>query len=154
MICVLTLFGEMDFQSALRKRLQSNNIYFIEDNCTTSVQLTSRVEARCKELDAVIIYSQAINTDILREYVEELRVYAEQLRVILILNGDRNSFLRSQINDYWDMKVDLIFDRDGFDSDKLIEILRKGKLSNKDFKEHRRESGFVIFLFPVKLRNP
>lgn len=143
MICVLTLFGEVDLQNILRKKLQSNDIYFIEDNCTTSVQLTTQVEARCKEVDAVIIYAQAMNMDILREYVEELRVHTEHLRVVLILNGTRSSFLRNQINEYWDMKIDLIFDNDGFDSAELVEILRKGKLSNKDFKEIRRESGFV-----------
>lgn len=143
MICVLTLFGEMDFQNTLKKKLQSNDIYFIEDNCTTSVQLTTRVVARCKEVDAVIIYAQAMNMDIIREYVEELRVHTEQLRVVLILNGTRSSFLRSQINEYWDMKIDLIFDNDGFDSAELVEILRKGKLSNKDFKESRKERGFV-----------
>ena len=55
MICVLTLFGEVDLQETLRKRLQSNDIYFIEDNCTTSVQLTTQVEERCKEVDAVIL---------------------------------------------------------------------------------------------------
>ena len=116
---------------------------YIEDNCTTSVQLTTQVEARSKEVDAVVIYSHVMNMDIIREYVEELRVYTEHLRVVLILNGARTSFLRSQINEYWDMKLDLIFDDDGFDSDELVEILRKGKLSNKDFKEKRRGSGFV-----------
>ena len=53
MICVLTLFGEMDLQNILKKKLQANDIFFIEDNCTTSVQLTTQVEARCKEVDAV-----------------------------------------------------------------------------------------------------
>ena len=143
MICVLTLFGEMDLQNILKKKLQANDIFFIEDNCTTSVQLTTQVEARSKEVDAVVIYSHAMNMDIIREYVEELRVYTEHLRVVLILNGARTSFLRSQINEYWDMKLDLIFDDDGFDSDELVEILRKGKLSNKDFKEKRKGSGFV-----------
>lgn len=143
MICVLSLFGEMDLQNILKKKLQENDIFFIEDNCTTSVQLTTQVEARSKEVDAVVIYAQAMNMDIIREYVEDLRVYTEQLRVVLILNGARSSFLRSQINEYRDMKLDLIFEDNGFDSDELVEILRKGKLSNKDFKEKRRESGFV-----------
>ena len=143
MICVLTLFGETDLQMVLKKKFQTNEIFFIEDNCTTSVQLTTQVEARCKEVDAVIIYSQAMNLDILREYVEELRVYTENLRVVLILNGDKNSFLRSQINEYWDMKINLLFDNNGFDANELVEVLRKGKLYNKDFNEKRRESGFV-----------
>ena len=33
MICVLTLFGEMEFQAALRKNFQNNDIFFIEENC-------------------------------------------------------------------------------------------------------------------------
>ena len=43
----------MDLQSMLKKSFQSNDIYYIEDNCTTSVQLTTQVEARRKEVDAV-----------------------------------------------------------------------------------------------------
>lgn len=143
MICVISLFGEMDFQSALKKRFHSNSIYFIEENCVTSVQLTERVEARCKEVDAVIIYSTAINMDILREYVEELRVFTENLRVVLVLNGERSSYLRSQLNEFWEMKIDLIFDQNGFDSEEMIQILRKGKLTNKDFRQNRKEIGFV-----------
>ena len=133
----------MDFQNTLKKRFQANDIYFIEDNCKTSVQLTTQVEARCKEVDAVIIFAQAMNMDVIREYVEELRVHTENLRVIVILNGTKGSFLRSQINEYCDMKLDLVFDDNGFDSEELVQILRKGKLSNKDFKERRKESGFV-----------
>jgi len=141
MTCVLTLFGEMDLQNILKKKFQANDIFFIEDNCTTSVQLTTQVEARCKEVDAVIIYSAAMNMDFIREYVEELRVYTENLRVILILKGDKNSFLRSQLNEYWDLKLDLIFDADGFDTDELVQLLRKGKLSNKEFRT-RKGIGF------------
>lgn len=102
MICVLSLFGEIDLQNILKKKLQENDIFFIEDNCTTSVQLTTQVESRSKEVDAVVIYAQAMNMDIIREYVEELRVYTEHLRVVIILNGERSSFLRSQINEYRD----------------------------------------------------
>ena len=142
MICVLSLFGEVDLQNTLRKVFQSNDIYFIEDNCTTSVQLTTQVEDRCREVDAVIIYGQAMNMDILKEYVEELRSFTEYLRIVLILNGDCDAFLRTQINEYRDMKLDLVFEDDGFDSNELVEILRKGKLSAKDFKVKRKESGF------------
>ena len=92
MICVLTLFGEMEFQAALRKNFQNNDIFFIEENCNTSVQLTAQVEARRKEVDAVIIYSNAVNMDLIQEYVEELRGYVENLRVVLILVGDPNTF--------------------------------------------------------------
>ena len=143
MICVLTLFGEIDFQSTLRKVFQSNDIFFIEDNCTTSVQLTTQVEARSKEVDAVIIYSTAMNMDIIGEYAEELRSFTEHLRIVLILNGEKNSFLRSHINEYRDMKLDLVFDNNGFDTNELVEILRKGKLSNKDFKAKKKENGFI-----------
>lgn len=142
MICVLSLFGEVDLQNTLRKVFQSNDIYFIEDNCTTSVQLTTQVEARNKEVDAVIIYAQAMNMDIIKEYVEELRSFTEYLRVVLILNGECDAFLRNQINEYRNMKLDLIFEDDGFDSNELVEILRKGKLSARDFKTKRKESGF------------
>ena len=43
----------MDLQNILKKKLQENDIFFIEDNCTTSVQLTTQIEARSKEVDAV-----------------------------------------------------------------------------------------------------
>ena len=64
----------MDLQNILKKKLQANDIFFIEDNCTTSVQLTTQVEARCKEVDAVIIYSHAMNMDIIREWMNLFRL--------------------------------------------------------------------------------
>lgn len=143
MICVLTLFGEMDFRSALMKCLHNNDIFFIEDNCNTSVQLTTQVEARRKEVDAVIIYSNAVNMDLIQEYVEELRGYVENLRVVLILVGDPNTFLRSQINQYRDINIDIVFDNDGFDADDLVKILQKGKLSNKEHRTHKKKSEFT-----------
>ena len=142
MICVLSLFGETDFQPVLKKDLQPENIFFIEENCITSVQLTEQVENRCREVDAVIIYSNAINMDILGEYVKELRGFAEHLRIILILKGTRKLFLRSQINEYHSWKLDLIFDEDGFDIYELIDFLKKGKLSNKELKTEKKKSGF------------
>ena len=45
MICVLTLFGEMDLQNILKKKLQANDIFFIEDNCINF--FTSICSARC-----------------------------------------------------------------------------------------------------------
>ena len=67
MICILSLFGEADLQKTIKKRLGVNQIFFLEDNCVTSVQLLNCVEARSKEVDAVIIYSSALNMEILRE---------------------------------------------------------------------------------------
>ena len=41
------------------------------------------------------------------------------------------------------MKLDVIYDNDGFDVEDLVKILKKGKLSNKDFKMKKSESGFI-----------
>lgn len=151
MICVLTLFGEIDFQPTLKKKFQSNDIFFIEDNCTTSVQLTTQVEARKKEVDAVIIYSSAMNMDIINEYVGELRGYTDHLRIVLILNGDKETFLRSNLNEFKEMKIDLIFDNDGFDTNELVEVLCRGRISNKPVKPKKKESGFVGDIEEVQL---
>ncbi len=142
MICVLTLFGETDLQPVLKKVFGQNDIFFLEDNCVTSVQLTEYVEAHKKEVDAVIIYANAMNTEVLPGYIKELRSFEEHLRVILVLSGGPGQFLRSQINEYKQQKLDLIFDDDGFDVDSLVDVVKKGKLTHKDFKTKRKESGF------------
>lgn len=54
MICVLTLFGETDLQPVLKKVFGQNDIFFLEDNCVTSVQLTECMEAHKKEVDALL----------------------------------------------------------------------------------------------------
>ena len=140
---MLSLFGEADFQSVLKKTFGQNDIFFIDINCNTSVQLTSQLEQHRKETDAVIIYAQAMNMDIIQEYVEELRSFVEHLRIVLILNGTMNLFLKSQLDEYRALKIDLMFDNSGFDGNELIKILQKGKLSNKDFKTEKRHKGFT-----------
>lgn len=142
MICVLTLFGETDLQPVLKKVFGQNDIFFLEDNCVTSVQLTEYVEAHKKEVDAVIIYANAMNTEVLPGYIKELRSFEEHLRVILVLSGGPGQFLRSQINEYKQQKLDLIFDDDGFDVDSLVDVVKKGKLTHRVFKTKRKESGF------------
>lgn len=143
MICVLTLFGETDLQPILKKAFGHNDIFFLEENCITSVQLTEQTEIHKKEVDAVIIYANAMNMEVISDYVTELRGFSPHLRIILVLSGNPNQYLRSQINDYRSLKLDLIFDDDGFDLETLMSVVKKGKLSNKDFKPIKRESGFV-----------
>lgn len=142
MICVLTLFGETDLQPILKKAFGQNDIFFLEENCITSVQLTEQTELHKKEIDAVIIYSNAMNMEIIADYVNELRSFSPHLRIVLVLSGDQSQYLRSQINDYRNLKLDLIYDDDGFEVDELLSIIKKGKLTNRDFKPMKRESGF------------
>ena len=97
--------------NVLRKKQLEGEIYYwiiyytylsdkpmkrVED-IIVKVQLTSQVEIHSKEADVAIIYSNAMNMDIIEEYVFELREYIEYLRVILILSGSQKRYLRSQI---------------------------------------------------------
>jgi len=134
MFCVLSLFGEVDLQQTLQKAFGQKDIFFIEGNCTTSVQLTAQVEAHCKEVDAVIVYANAINMDI-KDYVSELRSFVENLRIILVLNGNSSLFLHSQLNEYRELGLDLVFDDNGFDAEELISFIIKGKLSARNKKD-------------------
>ena len=145
MVSVISLFGETDFQPALKTRLALENIFFIESNCVTSVQLMDVMDKRSKEVDGVIILSAAINMDSFSDLVNTLRKAEPKVRIILILDGRPDNFLRSQINEYNDMHVDLIFDDDGFRADDLVKAIKKGKLSDKKPKDKRRESGFKDF---------
>lgn len=145
MVSVISLFGETDFQPALKTRLALENIFFIESNCVTSVQLMDVMDKRNKEVDAIIILSAATNMDSFSDLVNDLRKAGPKVRIILILDGRPDNYLRSQINEYNDMHVDLIFDDDGFQADDLISVLKKGKLSDKKPRDKRRESGFRDF---------
>ncbi len=46
MIGVISLFGETDYQSALRTVFSLENIEFIAQNCITSVQLMDLMEEK------------------------------------------------------------------------------------------------------------
>ena len=151
MICILSLFGEDDLQKTIKRRLHSNQIFFIEDNCVTSVQLLNQVEARSKEVDAVIILSTAFNMEHIGEYVEELRVYVENLRVLLILTGDASSYQRSMLNNYRERNIDFVFSENGIDMEEVAQILSKGKLKNKELKKSKKESGFIGDIEEVEL---
>lgn len=142
MIGVLTLFGETDLQPVLKKTFAQENIFFIQDNCNTSVQLMNQLEEHGKETDVVIIYANAINMDTFPELFDMIRKTDKLMRVILILNGSPEQYLRSALNEYAEKRMDLIFDDNGFEVEELLNFVRKGKLSHRNIKTQRKESGF------------
>ncbi len=73
MIGVLTLFGKIDLQLVLKKSFAQKQIYFISENCNTSVQLMAQVEEHQKEIDAVIINADSVNMDSFDELVNTIR---------------------------------------------------------------------------------
>ena len=142
MIGVLTLFGETDLQPILKKTFAQENMFFVQDNCNTSVQLMTQLEEHGKETDVVIIYANAINMDTFPELCDMIRKTDKLMRIILILNGRPEQYLRSVLNEYAEKQLDLIFDDNGFDAEELLNFVRKGKLSHRSMKTQRKESGF------------
>lgn len=131
MIGVLTLFGETDLQPVLKKVFEPKMILFLETNCITSVQLMEQVETVGEAVDVVILFANALNIDALPDLVTELRGFVPRLRIILILNGSQDLYNSGTLNEYRRMNLDLLFDDEGFETEKLVELVSKGKLSKK-----------------------
>jgi hypothetical protein len=142
LIGILTLFGEMDLQPILKKPFSQMDIFFVQDNCNTSVQLMNQLDEHAKEADVVIIYANAVNMEAFPELVDTIRSAEKLMRIVLILNGRPEQYLRSVLNEYNERNIDLIFDDDGFDAEELLNYVKKGKLSHRDTKIKRKSSGF------------
>ena len=145
MIGVLTLFGETDLQPVLSGEFIKENIAFIKENCVTSVQLMGDIDEYHKETDVVIIYSAAINMESFPELVSYIRNAESGMRIVLVLDGKADSYLRSKLDKIRDMQVDLFFDDNGFEIGELVKLLKLGKLPKKKQKDKHREGGFKEF---------
>ena len=142
MIGVLTLFGEIDLQPVLSNEFLKENISFIKENCVTSVQLMNDIDEHFKETDVVLIYSDAVNMDTLPELVTYIRNAEPKMRIILMLNGNADMYLRKKIEELRKIELDLFFDDNGFDPKDLINLIKCGKLSKQKPKGRHKESGF------------
>ena len=145
MVGVLTLFGEVDLQSVVKRVFMQNDLIFISENCNTSVQLIDRVHEHYKESDVIIIAASAMNMDVFQDLVTEIRELESRMRIILILNGRSEQYLESQLMEYDENRIDVIYDDDGFDTQDLIELVRQGKLSKhrpKEVKKHAPSKEF------------
>lgn len=145
MVGVLTLFGEVDLQPVLKKVFMQNDLIFISENCNTGVQLMDRVNEHYKESDVVIIAAAAINMESFSDMVSEIRELDNRMRIILILNGKEDQYLESQILEYDEKRIDIIYDDDGFDTQDIVDLVKQGKLSKHRHKETKKESSIKEF---------
>lgn len=140
MIGVLTLFGEVNLQPVLKKIFMQNDMVFISENCNTSVQLIDRVHEHYKETDVIVIAAAAMNMQMFSEAVSEIRGLESKLRIILILNGNKEQYLESQLLEYEEARVDVLYDDNGFDTQDLIDLVKQGKLSKQRSKEPKKQA--------------
>ncbi len=141
MVGVLTMFGEVDLQDVLKKMFLNNDLVFIAENCITSVQLIDKLNEHYKESDVVIISASAMNMDAFGNLVGEIRSLEAKMRIILVLNGNRQQYTESQYTAYEKARIDVLFDDNGFEIQDLIDLVKKGrlpKLKSKEIKEIRR----------------
>lgn len=131
MIGVLTLFGDTDLQPLLKKEFIKYGLFFTCENAVTSVQFEEFLNKHKDETDAVIISANAVLLETLAELMDEIREISTDVRVVLILNGGREQYLKSQLTEFIQRKVDIIFDDHGFDIQVLISFLCKGRLKYK-----------------------
>ncbi len=139
MIGVLTMFGGVDFQPILKKAFMSEDLVFTTENCNTSVQLVDKVKAHYKESDVVIVAGTAMEMDLFPELVQEIHSIEAKLRIILILNGNESQYLERQLNEYKSLRVDIIFDDNGFDMQDLIDAVKLGRLSRQKIRPGKKD---------------
>lgn len=140
MIGVLTLFGDVDLQGVLKKIFMQNDLVFIAENCNTSVQLVDKVCEHYKETDVIIVAATAMNMEAFPEIVSEIRELENKMRIILILNGNSEQYLESQLAEFENKRIDVLYDDDGFDTQDLIELVKQGKLSRSKIKEKKKQA--------------
>lgn len=145
MIGVLTLFGEVNLQTVLKKVFMQNDLVFIAENCNTSVQLADRVCEHYKETDVVIIAAAAMNMETFSETVSEIREQESRMRIILVLNGNSEQYLEMQLAEFDEMRIDVLYDDDGFDTQDLIELVKQGKLSRKKINDSKKSAPIKEF---------
>lgn len=150
MIGVLTLFGEIDLQPILNKIFIKNDLIFICDNCNTSVQLVDKVEEHYKETDVVIIASNAVNMENFNQLTAEIREKESRMNIILILNGNKEQYLESQLSEYKHNRINIIYDDNGFDTSSLVDLVKPGKLKKK---EHATVTSWDIDKIPASGEN-
>ena len=140
MVGVLTLFGEIDLQPVLKKVFMQNDLIFISENCNTGVQLMDRVNEHYRESDVVIIAAAAINMESFSDMVSEIRDLENRMRIVLILNGNQEQYLESQLLEYDEKRIDVIYDDDGFDTQDIVDLVKQGKLSKYRHKETKKDT--------------
>lgn len=140
MVGVLTLFGEINLQPVLKKVFMQNDLIFISENCNTGVQLMDRVNEHYRESDVIIIAATAINMEAFPDMVSEIRGLDSRMRIILILNGKEEQYLESQLLEYDEKRIDVIYDDDGFDTQDIVDLVKQGKLSKHRHKETKKDT--------------
>lgn len=145
MVGVLTLFGEIDLQPVLKKVFMQNDLIFISENCNTSVQLIDRVHEHYKESDVIVIAATAMNMEVFPDLVSEIRELDNRMRIILILNGKEEQYLESQLLEYDEKRIDVLYDDDGFDTQDIVELVKQGKLSKHRHKEVKKDTSVKEF---------
>lgn len=145
MVGVLTLFGEINLQPVLKKVFMQNDLIFISENCNTGVQLMDRVNEHYRESDVIIIAATAINMEAFPDMVSEIRGLDSRMRIILILNGKEEQYLESQLLEYDEKRIDVIYDDDGFDTQDIVDLVKQGKLSKHRHKETKKDTSVKDF---------
>jgi len=140
LVGVLTLFGEIDLQPVLKKVFMQNDLIFISENCNTGVQLMDRVNEHYRESDVVVIAAAAINMESFSDMVSEIRDLENRMRIVLILNGNQEQYLESQLLEYDEKRIDVIYDDDGFDTQDIVDLVKQGKLSKHRHKETKKDT--------------
>lgn len=128
---VITLFGETDLQSSLKKPFMQNELLFVCKNAETSVQLIGFVEEHLKETDAVVISAGAVLLETIFDLADSIIELKHDIRIVVILNGNRSQYLKNQLSDFRQRQIDIVFDDRGFDVESLIRFLKKGPVLRK-----------------------
>ena len=125
MIRVASLFGNVDLQKDLREPFKKSRLVFVGENCQTGVQLLNQIE-ECGA-DVALIAAAALDMIDFIGLVREIYQLNEQIRIILILNGSREHYYKGQLDEYQRLKIDLIFDHEGFSAEEIIACIKKEK---------------------------
>lgn len=135
MIGVISVFGLQSIQDELKRRIKNQDILFLCDDRINGISAVEDLDRYRDSADVIILNHSMIKN--LEAALSDIRKISKTVRVILILNGLRKQYTKTQLEAYRiQYRVeDIIFEGGGLDVMELLSMINKGRLTEESIAE-------------------
>jgi hypothetical protein len=135
MIGVISVFGLQSIQDELKRRIKNQDILFMCDDRINGISAVEELDRYRDSADVIILNHSMIKN--LEAALSDIRKISKTVRVILILNGLRKQYTKTQLEAYRiQYRVeDVIFEGGGLDVMELLSMINKGRLTEESIAE-------------------
>lgn len=134
MIKVITYLGAQQVQDGIYKKAKGYGIEFVCEDCENPIMMLSMIEQYKDLTDVIIVNNSILHSQDIESLLCEIRKVSKNIRIILILNGKRSQYIPKQLEEYKSTYClfDIIFENNGIDTNMLISVMQKGKLTENE----------------------